>query len=76
MMRISYKSPVFDGTFMIPVESLSTYAKRDCALLNLMALGGIHAKNTPEVRKFRQTMMAAKRKIERNQWFSVKVTSS
>ena len=79
MSKIQYTSPVFhnaDGTnrtSLIPAEALTTYAKRDTALLKLMALGGIHAKTTPEFMKIRSTMMSAKRKIERMGWFSVQV---
>ena len=77
MLKVQYVSPVFhnaDGAsrkVMIPVEALTAYAKRDAALLKLMALGGIHAKPTPEFMKIRSTMMSAKRKIERMGWFSI-----
>ena len=75
-MNIIYTSPVFkdlDGTarkFSIPVEAVTTYAKRDAALLKLIALGGINAKATPEFLAIRKTMLSAKRKIERQGWFS------
>jgi hypothetical protein len=76
MLKVQYVSPVFhnaDGTsrkVLIPADALTTYAKRDAALLKLMALGGIHAKLTPEFMKIRSKMMSAKRKIERMGWFS------
>lgn len=76
MAKIVYTSPVFhnaDGTnrtVLIPAEALTTYAKRDAALLKLMELGGIHAELTPEFVKIRSKMMSAKRKIERMGWFS------
>ena len=75
-MNIIYTSPVFkdlDGTarkFSIPVEAVTTYAKRDAALLKLIALGGIIAKATPDFLAIRKTMLSAKRKIERQGWFS------
>jgi hypothetical protein len=75
-MKITYTSPVFhnaDGTSLtmrIPRAALTTYAKRDTALLKLMELGGIHAKATAEVMKVRSKMMAAKRKIARENWFA------
>ena len=75
-MNIIYTSPVFkdlDGTarkFSIPVEAVTTYAKRDAALLKLIALGGINAKATPDFLAIRKTMLSAKRKIERQGWFS------
>jgi hypothetical protein len=73
--KIMYTSPVFknaDGSgrqFMIPLNAIKTYAKRDAALLAMLALGGIHATLTPEFISHRKTMMSAKRKIEREGWF-------
>jgi hypothetical protein len=75
-MKVVYTSPVFkdaDGSgrqCLIPLHALETYAKRDAALLAMIALGGINAKVTPEFMEFRNKMMAAKRKIERNGWYS------
>ena len=75
-MKVLYTSPVFkdaDGSgrqFLIPLHAVETYAKRDAALLAMMALGGINADPTPEFMTFRKTMMSAKRKIERNGWYS------
>lgn len=80
-MKVLYTSPVFknaDGTFrqfMVPVEGVKTHAKRDSALLAMIALGGIHARPTAEFLALRKTMMAAKRKIERAGWFSHPVTT-
>lgn len=76
VMKVLYTSPVFkdaDGSArkaMIPLAALETYAKRDAALLAMIELGGIHAKPTPEFMALRKKMMAAKRKIEKNSWFS------
>ena len=76
IMNIIYTSPVFkdlDGTarkFSIPVEAVTTYAKRDAALLKLIALGGINAKATPDFLAIRKTMLSEKRKIARQSWFS------
>ena len=75
-MKVPYTSPVFRNaegapqTFMIPADALTTYAKRDAALLKLIELGGIDAKVTPEFMKIRNTMLSAKRKIQRMGWFS------
>lgn len=75
-MKVVYTSPVFQDAqgsarkFLIPLLALETYAKRDSALLAMMALGGIDAEPTPEFMALRKTMMSAKRKIERNGWYS------
>lgn len=75
-MKVLYSSPVFkdsDGSArkaMIPLAAVETYAKRDAALLAMIELGGIYAKPTPEFLALRKKMMAAKRKIEKNGWFS------
>ena len=80
-MKVLYTSPVFknvDGVqrqYMIPVKALSTYAKRDAALLQMIALGGIDAKPTPEFMAYRKTMMSAKRKIEREGWYCQSVVA-
>ena len=39
------------------------------ALLQMIALGGIDAKPTPEFMAYRKVMLSAKRKIERESWF-------
>jgi len=76
MEKITYTSPVFKNSlaearrFLIPLNALETYAKRDAALLKMIALGGIHAKPTSEFMKIRSKMLSAKRKIERQGWFS------
>jgi len=78
-MKVLYTRPVFknaDGSgrqFMIPANAVKTYAKRDAALLAMTALGGIHAKLTPEFMAHRKSMMSAKRKIEREGWYSQQV---
>ena len=80
-MKVLYTSPVFKNTdgsgrqFMIPLNAIKTYAKRDAALLAMMALGGIYAKLTPEFVAHRKAMMSAKRKIEREGWFSETVSA-
>ena len=72
-MRIVYTSPAVNAKFLVPEAAVKTYQRRDAALLRLKALGGISAANTPEVRKLRNTMLAARRKIEREQWFCTRV---
>ena len=78
-MKVLYTSPVFkneDGSgrqFMIPLVAIKTYAKRDAALLAMTEMGGIYAKITPEFIAQRKAMMSAKRKIEREGWFSEQV---
>ena len=72
-MRVVYTSLAVNAKFLVPEAAVKTYQRRDAALLKLKALGGIHAPNTQEVRKLRNTMLAARRKIEREQWFCTKV---
>lgn len=67
MNKVLYTSPLMSNV-LIPQEALSTYKRRDKALLALKKLGGIKAPNTEEVRKLRQTMLNARRKIEREGW--------
>lgn len=80
-MKVLYTSPVFknaNGTgrqFMISANAVQTYAKRDAALLVMMEMGGIHAQLTPQFIAHRKTMMSAKRKIQREGWFSEPVTA-
>ena len=79
-MKVVYTSPVFknsDGTlrqFMVPAEAVKTHAKRDSALLAMLALGGIHAQPTAEFMSLRRTMLSAKQKIEREGWFAQPLT--
>lgn len=74
-MKVLYTSPVFkniDGIqrqYMVPAKALETYAKRDAALVQMSALGGIHAQPTKEFMALRKVVMSAKRKIEREGWF-------
>ena len=77
MSKVIYHSPAFTsgGPFLVPVEALSTYAKRDECLLQMQALGGIHAEPTKEFLKLRSKMLAARRKIERNGWHSRTVSN-
>jgi hypothetical protein len=80
-MKVLYTSPVFknaNGTgrqFMISANAVQTYAKRDAALLVMLSLGGIHAQPTNEFMAQRKAMMSAKRKIEREGWFSEPVAA-
>ena len=74
-MRVVYTSPAVNAKFLVPEAAVKTYQRRDTALLKLKALGGIHAPNTQEVRKLRNTMLAARRKIEREQWFCESIRS-
>ena len=78
-MKTLYISPVFkneDGTprkFMIEAAGIKTHAARDAAVLKMMELGGINAPNTPEVQKLMSKIRSAKRKIEKNGWYSTSV---
>lgn len=80
-MKVLYTSPVFknaDGShrqFMIPANAVKTYAKRDAALLVMISMGGINATPTPEFMAQRKAMMTAKRKIEREGWYSETVSA-
>jgi hypothetical protein len=71
MEKVLYTSPMFNRNFLVPIDAVKTYKKRDAALLALKDLGGINAPHTKEVTKLRQTMLNAKRKIEREGWFCV-----
>ena len=68
MEKVRYTSPMFNKVFLVPVDAVKTYKKRDAALLALKDLGGLQAPNTEQVRKLRQTMLNARRKIEREGW--------
>ena len=78
-MKVLYTSPVFknlDGTFRkvwIDQAGLRTHKTRDAAVVKMMALGGISAPNTPEVRKLMGSIIRAKRKIEKNSWFATEM---
>ena len=69
-MNVVYNSPFFNTTSVIPAIALKTYQNRDAALLKLRALGGIAAVPSAEVIKLRARMLAARRKIEREGWYS------
>ena len=73
MEKVRYTSPMFNKVFLVPVDAVKTYKKRDAALLALKDLGGVQAPNTEQVRKLRQTMLNARRKIEREGWGCVAV---
>ena len=70
MENVVYTSPFFNTSSVIPAVALKTYQKRDAALIKMRALGGISAGATPEMIKLRARMLAAKRKIEREGWYS------
>lgn len=78
-MKAVYVSPVFTNEngearqVFVPLAALSTYVKRDKALMAMIALGGIDATPTAEFISHRKNMMAAKRKILRNGWASTAV---
>ena len=74
-MKVLYVSPLFsDGNaprrFMIEEKGVKYHAKRDAAVLALMALGGISAPNTPEVRAHLKAIKSARRSIERNGFYA------
>ena len=73
MEKVRYTSPMFNKVFLVPVDAVKTYKKRDAALLALKDLGGLQAPNTEQVRKLRQTMLNARRKIEREGWGCIAV---
>ena len=70
-MNVVYNSPFFNTSSVIPAVALKTYQKRDAYLIRMRELGGVAAgyKN-PEVIKLRAKMLAARRKIEREGWYS------
>ena len=76
MEKVLYISPIFNNQngqpqrFLVPAEAVATYAKRDVAVMVLQSFGGIHAQQTSEFLKHHRRLMSAKRKIERNGWFS------
>lgn len=78
-MKALYISPLFNNVdgqprkFMIEAEGIKTHKARDTAVLKMQALGGIHAKDTPETRKLMAAIRRAKRKIEKEGWFSTPV---
>jgi hypothetical protein len=75
-MNVLYTSPIFkqaNGSLRqswIPLRALDTYERRDAAILQLKALGGIDAPDTEETRKLIKVIRATKRKIDREMWFS------
>lgn len=75
-MKVIYTSPIFKDEsgqplqFKVPLAGLKYHQKRDYHLLEMMNLGGIHAQLTPEFLAHRKAMLSAKRKIEKNGFFS------
>lgn len=75
-MEVFYTSPVTQQQFIIPLLALATYKKRDAALQKIIDLGGLNWNSTPpssELLRQHKIMMAAKRKIKREGWFSLTV---
>ena len=70
MENIVYVSPFFNTSRVIPAVALKTYKSRDAALIKMRELGGVAAGATSEMVKLRAKMLAAKRKIEREGWYS------
>jgi hypothetical protein len=75
-MKTTYSSTFFtnsDGSAQlskVPLVALATYAKRDACLVKMREMGGMYATPTPEFMKLRASMLQAKKKIEKNGWFS------
>jgi len=83
MEKIVYTSPLFynaeTGTkrqFLIAPEGLKYHQKRDAAVLMLQTLGGIHAPDTAEVRKYMRQIRSAKRAIERGGFYATPVQNT
>lgn len=80
-MKALYISPIFrneDGSprkFMIPMAGLKAHQARDRAVLKMMELGGINAKDTSETRKLMSAIHRAKKAIEKNGWYSTEVVA-
>lgn len=70
MENMVYVSPFFNTSSVIPAVALKTYKNRDLALIKMRELGGVAAGATPEMIKLRAKMLAAKRKIDREGWYS------
>jgi hypothetical protein len=76
MEKVVYTSLFFTtigGAFrksVIPVVAVSTYVKRDLALVKCSKLDGV---SIMEYMKFRKVHMTASRKINRNGWNGVSV---
>lgn len=77
-MKVLYVSPLFQSDneprkFMIEEKGVKYHAKRDAAVMAMMALGGISAPDTAETRKHMSAIRSARRAIERNGYFSTPV---
>lgn len=77
MKKVIYTSPFFRNEetghcrqFLIDPEGLKYHQKRDTAALMLKKLGGIHAPDTEEARKYRRQILSAKRAIERGGYYA------
>ena len=61
---------------LIPAVAFKTYKAKHDAVRFLQANGGIDASySTPGVTKARNTILRANRKIEREGWYSTRVTA-
>lgn len=74
--RIVYTSPLFNCKFWIPLDGLGAHTERDYCVLKLQTLGGINAPLTEQTKKLRTRLKAARRKIEKNGWWSEVVPAS
>ena len=77
MKKVIYTSQLFYNEetdrclqFLVDFEALKYYQKRDTAVLKLKKLGGIHAPDTEEARKYRRQIVSANRAIERGGYYA------
>ena len=69
-------TPVGGYEMLIPAIAFKTYkAKHDDAVAFLQANGSIHAFPSPPVSKAYNTIRRANRKIEKEGWYSLRVTA-
>ena len=69
-------TPVGGYEMLIPAIAFKTYKAKHDAVAFLQANGSIHASPlTPGVTKARNTILRANRKIEREGWYSTRVTA-
>ena len=73
MDRVIFNSNTF-GPMSVPREALSTYRSKHMAMDRLKEIGGINATGT-EAMKLSTRIRSANRKIERNGWYSCKVSN-
>jgi hypothetical protein len=69
-------TPVGGYEMLIPAIAFKTYKAKHDAVAFLQANGSIYASPlTPGVTKSRNTILRANRKIEKEGWYSVRVTA-